>query len=87
MGSKKKKNKQQSQTLNNEANNNKQPPLSKSINETLSSTSDSVDKEAQSLPLEELSNTGFKIIPIEIFSKTTLPVGLTLFLKYIKSRK
>jgi ribosomal RNA-processing protein 7 len=78
MGSKKRKNKKQSQTSNNEShnesNNNEQPFSTESRqthSETVSSTSNSsISKEICLLPLEELSNTGFKILPIELISSS-----------------
>ncbi|CAI2176959.1 7771_t:CDS:2 [Funneliformis geosporum] len=73
MGSKRKK-KKQSQTINKESNNYEQQSSTdpQQINvESKSILNSSIDKEIQLPPLEELSNTSFKILPIEMSSPNT----------------
>ncbi|CAG8538502.1 7224_t:CDS:2 [Funneliformis mosseae] len=72
MGSKRKK-KKQSQTIYKESNNDEQKSLNdpQRINESVSILNSSNDEETKLPPLEELSNTSFKILPIEMSSPNT----------------
>ncbi|CAG8486881.1 5353_t:CDS:2 [Funneliformis caledonium] len=72
MGSKRKK-KKQSQTIYKESNNDEQKSSNdpQRINESVSILNSSNDEETKLPPLEELSNTSFKILPIEMSSPIT----------------